>query len=229
VEAGLRRASGKLQEIHATARKTTDEIGDLGSRALWNAAAGLVILWSQDKAGNSAQQVVLDAVNETVQDKAKALHELLGSLSRELYENLRSTADTLRLADTPFAEEFSGMLPEMPVLDLGQITLSFGRAATALLLCRTFAEWRIANRLAGSIGPQVVRALSAYRQLAYEWSEKTFSQVQRRFDAYANGYRAQVERMLGSQELSGEQEQAIRRSLDVLHEKQAKEPVHAAS
>jgi hypothetical protein len=229
VEAGLRRASGKLQEIHTAARKVTDEIGDLGSRALWNAAAGLVILWSQDKAGNSAQQVVLDAVNQTVQDKAKALHELLGSLSRELYESLRSTADTLRLADAPSAEEFSGMLREMPVLDLGQIALSFGRPATALLLGRTFAERRIANKLAGSVGPQIVRARSAYRQLAYEWSEKTVGQIQRRFDAYANGYRAQVERMVGSQELSCEQEQAIRRSLDVLQEKQEKELVHAAS
>ena len=229
VEAGLRRASGKLQEIHTTARKMTDEIGDLGSRALWNASAGLVALWSQDKAGDSAQQVVLDAVNQTVQDNAKVLHQLLGSLSRELYESLRSTADTLRLADTPSAEEFSGMLREMPVLDLGQITLFFGRPATALLLGRTFAERRIANKLAGSIGPQVVRALSAYRQLAYDWSEKTIGQIQRRFDAYANGYRAQVERMVGSQELSGDQEQAIRRSLDALQEKQAKEPVQAAS
>jgi GTP-binding protein EngB required for normal cell division/ABC-type transporter Mla subunit MlaD len=229
VEAGLRRASGKLQEIHTTARKITDEIGDLASSALWSAAAGLVAVWSQDKAGNSAQQIVLDAVNQTVQEKAKVLHELLGSLSGELCESLRSTADTLRLADTPSAEEFSGMLREMPVLDLGQITLSLGRPATEILLGRAFAERRIANKLARSIGPQVVRALSAYRQLAYDWSEKTVGQIQRRFDAYANGYRAQVERMVGSQELSGEQEQAIRRSLDVLQEKQAKEPVHAAS
>jgi GTP-binding protein EngB required for normal cell division len=225
VETDLRRASGKLQEVHTTARKTTDEIGDLGSRALWTAAAGLVDLWSQDKGGNSQQEVVLDAVNQTVQDKAKVLHELLGSLSRELYECLRSTADTLKLADVPSAEEFSGMLREMPVVDLGQITLSLGRPAIALLLGRPFAERRVANKLAGSIGPQVVRALSAYRQLAYQWSEATVGLLQRRFDAYANGYRAQVERMVGSRELSCDEEQAIRSSLDALREKQAKEPV----
>jgi GTP-binding protein EngB required for normal cell division len=230
VEAGLRQASGKLQEMHSTARKITDEIGNLGSPALWNASAALVEFWlSHTNAEKGEEQLVLDAVNQTVQEQAKVLHDLLGSLGHELYERLRSTADTLKLADAPAAEEFSGLLREMPVLDLGQITLRLGRPALALLLGRSFAERRIANKLAGSIGPQIVRALSAYRQLAYDWSEKTVVQIQRRFDAYANGYRAQVERMVGSQELSSDQEQAIRRSLDALQEKQAKEPVHATS
>jgi len=230
VEAGLRQASGKLQEMHSTARKITDEIGDLGSRALWNAAAVLVEFWLSDAdVEKGEEQLVLDAVNQTVQEQTKILHDLLGSLGHELYQRLRSTADTLRLADAPAAEEFSGLLREMPVLDLGQITLRLGRPAIALLLGRSFAERRIANKLAGSIGPEILRAFAAYRQLAYDWSEKTVVQIQRRFDAYANGYRAQVERMVGSQELSRDQERAIRRSLDVLQEKQAKEQVHATS
>jgi GTP-binding protein EngB required for normal cell division len=230
VEAGLRQASGKLQEMHSTARKITEEIGDLGSRALWNAAAALVEFWlSHADAEKGEEQLVLDAVNQTVQEQAKVLHDLLGSLGHELYQRLCSTADTLKLADAPAAEEFSGLLREMPVLDLGQITLRLDRPAIALLLGRSFAERRIANKLAGSIGPEILRALAAYRQLAYDWSEKTVVQIQRRFDAYANGYRAQVERMVGSQELSSDQERAIRRSLDVLQEKQAKEQVHATS
>jgi hypothetical protein len=101
------------------------------------------------------------------------------------------------------------------------------RPAVAFFLGRSFAERRIANKLARSIGPQTLRALSAYRQLAYDWSEKTVGQIQRRFEAYANGYRAQVERMLGSPELSSEQEQGIRDGLDALHGKGAKEPVQA--
>ncbi len=31
----------------------------------------------------------------------------------------------------------------------------------------------------------------------YDWSERTLGQIQRRFDAYDNGYRAQVERLVG--------------------------------
>jgi GTP-binding protein EngB required for normal cell division len=227
VEAGLRQASGKLQETHATARKITDEIGDLASRSLWNAAADLVALWSKDNPENSTQQVVLDAVNRTVQQKASALHDLLHSLGRELYESLSLAADILKIADAPATEEFSALLREMPVFDLGQIIPAVKRPAIALLLGRSFAERRIANKLAKPIGPQVLRAVSGYRQLAYDWSEKTVGQIQRRFEAYANGYRAQVERMLGSPEISSEQEQAIRDGLDALHGKGAKESVQA--
>jgi GTP-binding protein EngB required for normal cell division len=227
VEAGLRQASGKLQETHATARKITDEIGDLASRSLWNAAVDLIALWSTDSHESSTQQIVLDAVNRTVQEKADALHDLLYSLGGELDESLRSAADTLKLADAPTAEEFSALLREMPVFDVAQINPTVKRPAVALLLGRSFAERRIAKKLAKSIGPQVVRAVSGYRQLAYDWSEKTVGQIQRRFEAYASGYRAQVGRMVGSQKLSSEQEQAVRHSLDVLKGKHVNEPVQA--
>lgn len=229
VEVRLRQASGKLQETHATARKITDEIGNLASRSLWNAAANLVALWSKDSPENSTHEVVLDAVNRTVQEKASALHDLLHSLGRELYESLRSTADILNLADAPAPGEFSALLREMPVFDLGHLSPTVKRPAIASFLGRSFAERRIANKLASSIGSHTLRALSAYRQLAYDWSEKTLGQIQRRFEAYANGYRAQVERMLGSPELSSEQEQAIRDGLDALHGKSAKEPAQAVS
>jgi GTP-binding protein EngB required for normal cell division len=224
VEARLRQASGKLQETRATARKITDEIGDLASRSLWNAAADLVELWSKGSNESGTHQVVLHAVNQTVQEKAKALHDLLHSLGRELYESLRSTAETLKLTDAPTAEEFSTLLREMPVFDVGPISLTVERPTVALVFGPRFAERRIANKLARSIGPQILRALSAYRQLACDWSDRAVIQVQRRFDAYANGYRAQLERMVGSHELSSEQEQTIRRSLNTLRESQAKEP-----
>jgi hypothetical protein len=198
-------------------------------RSLWNAAADLVALWSKDSRENSMQQAVLDAVNRTVQEKASALHDLLYSLGRELYESLRSTADILNMADAPAAGEFSDLLREMPVFDLGQIIATVKRPAVTLVLGRGFAERRIAKKLARSITPQTLRALSAYRQLAYDWSEKTVGQIQRQFEAYANCYRAQVERMLGSPEISSEQEQSIRDGLDALHGKSAKEPVQAVS
>jgi hypothetical protein len=229
VEARLRQASGKLQETRATARKITDEIDDLASRSLWNAAADLVALWSKGSNESGTQQVVLDAVNQTVQEKTNALHDLLHALGRELYESLRSTAETLKLTDAPTAEEFSALLREMPVFDVRHISLTVRRPTVALVFGPRFAERRIANKLARSIGPQILSALSAYRQLSRDWSDRVVVQVQRRFDAYANGYRAQLERMVGSQELSSQQEQTIRRSLDTLRESQAKEPVQTVS
>jgi len=229
VEARLRQASGKLQETHATARKVTDEIGNLAPRSLWNAAADLIAFWSTHNPESGTPQVVLDAVNRTVQEKAKALHDLLHVIGRQLYDSLRSSADVLKLTDAPTPEEFSVLLREMPVFDIGQPTPTVKRPAVALLLGSSFAERRIAKKLARSMGPQVLRAVSGYRQLAYNWSEKTVGQMQRRFEAYASGYRAQVDRILGAPELSKEQEETIRRGLDTLRENHSKQPVQTAS
>jgi GTP-binding protein EngB required for normal cell division len=229
VEARLRRTGGRLQETRATARRISNEIGDLGSPAVWKAAAVLVESWKHGSKEVDAERVVLDAVNDTVQEKGQQLHALLSALSDELHGNLRVTAQTLKVADAPTVEEFAGYLREMPVLDLARISVSLRRPAIVSLLGRSFAEWWTAKKLARLIGPAIVRALTGYRQLVSDWADRTASQLQRRFDAYANGYRAQVERLTGPHELSSEQEQAIRRSLDTLQGKQARQPVQAAS
>jgi GTP-binding protein EngB required for normal cell division len=229
VEAKLRQASGKLQETDSSLRRIANEIDDLGSPALWNAAAVLVELWKRGSQEIDAGPVVLDAVNRTVQDKSNQLRGILSELGDELYNSLRSATEALKQGDMPSEEDFSDFLREMPVLDLGNVTLIISRPGIALLLGQGFAEKSTARKLARLIGPQVVRALRAYRQVVGDWGDRTLSRIRRRFDAYADGYRAQLERLAGSHELSTEQEQAIRKSLGILQGEQAKEPIPATS
>ena len=42
--------------------------------------------------------------------------------------------------------------------------------------------------------------------------------MQRRFDAYANSYRAQAERSVGTQDIAPEQEELVRRDLEAIEE-----------
>lgn len=73
------------------------------------------------------------------------------------------------------------------------------------------------------------RALSAYSQLAGDWSDRMVGQIQSRFDAHANRYRALVERLAVPHELSSEQKQAILRNLNFLRREHAKELAPAVS
>ena len=86
-------------------------------------------------------------MNRTAQEKTSALHDLLDTRSRT-YESLRSTADISNLTDAPAAGEFAALLREMPVFDLGHLSPTVKRPAIALFLGRSFAERRIANKLA---------------------------------------------------------------------------------
>jgi len=229
LEARLRLAGGKLQETHAVVRRIASEIRDLASLALTRAADGLMDHWNRGGNEAGAEQVVLDAVQQVVQERCNHLCDVVSALSQELHQVLQWTANHLSLADAPAAEEFSSCLREMPVVDLGPITLTLTRPAMISVLGRKIAERWTVWRLARTSGPAIAKALSAYSQLAGDWSHGTVGQIQRQFDAYANSYRALVEQLGGPSQLSSEQEQAILRSLNVLRAEYAKDPVPATS
>ena len=229
LEARLRQAGGRAQEARATVRQIASEIRDMSSSALADAAAGLMNLGDRGSKENDAEQVVLDVVNQTVRGRSKRLYDLVSALGEELHHTLLWTANTLCLSDAPTAEEFSSHLREMPLFDLGPIFLRMTRPTMVSFLGRSFAERWTARGLTRSIGRDMERALSAYSQLAGDWSDSMVGQIQSRFDAHANRYRALVERLAVPHELSSEQEQAILRNLNFLRREHAKELAPAVS
>lgn len=164
-------------------------------------------------------------MTRAVQEHTETLRRRLDALAHKLHATLQSTAKVLGMADAPGEEEFSSVLREMPAFDLGQLTFRLRRPVLLRLLGRTMTTSLVAKRITRLIGPQLGRSLSAYRALLYAWSDKTLGQIQRRFDAYANGYRAQVERSLGKQELPAEREEIVRRDLEALGSVGLPEPV----
>ena len=218
VEGELRQATGRLEEIKKTARRVADEVEYAGSRKMFRiAGASLVDSWSLPGSDEKpSSEIVSNAVTRTVQEQTEALRLRIDVLAHKLHETLQSAAKVLEISDVPAEEEFASVLREMPVFDLGQLTFHLRRPVLLPLLGRRVSESFVTKRLTGLIEAQLARSLSAYRALLYDWSERTLGQVQRRFDAYANSYRAQVERSLGNQEVGTGQEDIIRRDLGAL-------------
>jgi len=182
------------------------------------AGANLVESWSLPGPDEKpTSEIVSSAVTRTVQEQTEALRRQMDVLAHKLNETLQSAAKVLEMSDVPAEEEFASVLREMPVFDLGQLTFSLRRPALLTLVGRKMSESFVTKRLTGLIGAQLERSLSAYRALLCDWSERTQRQIQRRFDAYANSYRAQIERLLGSEEMRTHQdEDSIRRDLESL-------------
>jgi GTP-binding protein EngB required for normal cell division len=219
VEAELRQASGRIEEMKKTARQSADELEYSSSkRMLQMAAADLVESWSLPGSDEKPpSEIVSNALARTVLEQTDALRRRMDELAHKLYETLQSAAKVLDITDVPAEEEFAIVVREMPAFDLGQLTFRLRRPVLFPLFGRKAAGASVTKRLAGLIGTQLLRSLSACRALLYDWSDRTLSQVQRRFDAYANSYRAQVERSLGSQEMrTGQDEDIIRRDLESL-------------
>jgi GTP-binding protein EngB required for normal cell division len=217
VESELRQASGRLEEMKETARRVGDDLEYSARRTLRIAGASLVESWSLPGSDEKpSSEIVSNAVTQTVQEQTEALRRRMDVLAHKLHETLQTAAKVLEIADVPAEEELSSVLREMPALDLGQLAVRLKRPAVLTLLGRRVSESFTTKRLTRLIGAQLTRSLSAYRALLNDWSERTLRQVQRRFDAYANSYRAQVARSLGDQELRTGQEDIIRRDLEAL-------------
>jgi GTP-binding protein EngB required for normal cell division len=218
VEGELRQASGRLEEMKKTARRAADDLEYLGVRAMFRmAGVSLVQSWSLlGSDGERSSEVVGNVITRTVQDHTDALRRQMDALAYKLLGTLQSAATVLEIADVPTKDEFSSVLREMPTFDLGQLTFHLRRPIFLTLFGRRISESFATKMIIGRVGDQVSRSVSAYRALLLDWSERTLGQVQRRFDAYANSYRAQVERSLGGHELGTEQQDIIRRDLEAL-------------
>ena len=217
VEATLRQANGRIEELRDAAGRLTDDIGRLAPLGLENAAASLLEFWSSGSATErTAQQTSLDTVARTVEERAEALWNATISLSHALTVSLRRSARDLDMADVPSEDELPSLVREMPAFDLGRINLSMKRPWLSLHVGQKVGKFILTRRLTRLAGNPLLTALTTYRELLYDWSEKTVATIRRRFDAYANSYRAQVERTIDTQELPVEQEQRMRRDLAAL-------------
>ncbi|MFZ0957112.1 MAG: dynamin family protein [Candidatus Sulfotelmatobacter sp.] len=233
VEAELRQASGRLEEMKKIARGVANDLEYSSTRTLRFAAATVVESWSKQGAGDEAvAEIVRNAVTSTVQDQTESLRRRLDAMAHKLDETLRAAAEVLEVEDVPGEQEFAGVVREMPAFDLsqfdrGELNIHLTRPLMLSLLGENISRSIVTKRLAGMIGGQLTKSLSAYHALLYDWSERTLAQIQRRFDAYANGYRAQAEGLVGDHVSPAEQESAIRRDLEDL-EGVRKEPTVAS-
>ncbi len=198
LEAELRQANGRLEEMKKIARGVANELEFASTRILGTVAATLVESWSKQGVADEDVPTLVDkAVIGTVQEQTESLRRRMEALTHKLYETLRATANVLGVDDVPVEQEFSALVREMPAFDLGPRNVHMRRPVFLFLLGGHMSRSLVKNRLARAIGKQVSRSLSGYHAQLYDWSDRTLGQIQRRFDAYANTYRAQVERLVG--------------------------------
>jgi len=217
IETELRQASGCLEEMKKAARNVANELEYSGATMIRLAAATVVEAWSKQGAGDDAiPAIVRHAVTVTVQEKTDSLRKRLDVLAHKLYDALQAAAKALEIEDAPGQQEFSATLREMPAFDPGQLAVQLGRPFFSTVLGAGVLGSITAKRLSGMVGGQLSNSLAAYRALLYDWSERTLNQMQRRFDAYANNYRAQIERLVGDHSPASGRHAEISRDLEIL-------------
>jgi GTP-binding protein EngB required for normal cell division len=228
VEARLRRATGLIEETRSAWEKEIEGFPNDLSEAFYAMAAGLIQAWSERPAEVILTNKIIDAsILEFAQRRVKKLQDSLEALALQLRDDLKTSAADLSVADMPSDDEFQSVIRGTPVFDPGANSARVFRPQIALIFGKQYAERRLARRLFNQLGEPVYKTLSIYSGVLKEWLRLLTSQLERRFETYAERYRAQAERSLGGAGLTPDEVHAIQENLRVLGAPQANDLVEA--
>jgi hypothetical protein len=192
IDLELRRSAGDLQQFQSDLRRSTEEIPMLASFILNKTADTIAKLWRTEREVDGAELLRATATDVAVEVAGEVRAKLLKT-GEVFQQELSKTAALLSSADAPRAEDFR-VLAEMPVFHMNRQDNFAGRPLWA-----RFGRWfgvTAAKRRLQSYESSLNQALESFSRLLYSWGGDASSDLERRFDGFANRYRAQLERLL---------------------------------
>ena len=225
-ETELRKATGKFEEVSTFCLRASDEIRLLGRIGLSRAAIEVAQLWSsKDARQTETGDIVIRNLAGIAAEGANQIYSRIQGLSQDLSRALAAAATAMGV-DVPREEDLTAVVKEMPRLDPGPLEITLHRDFLAVL-GKAFMRRGIEKKLGHQIGRAVDEAFQRYGRMLESWSQRTLAELHRQFDAYADGYRAQIERLTGEGEAGPEETEAIRRDLEALSRFHLAQPVPA--
>jgi GTP-binding protein EngB required for normal cell division len=212
VDRMLRNAAGRFEEIRAI-YQITDEIRRFGDAGLQTVAARILDHWQQNShSGANIGAIVTDTLTHVAAQQARAVFEALDSLAKDLSRVLEAAARALDLPDAPGEGELNSVLKEMPRIDLGTVDVEL-RPNALTNLWRGLARRQLESKLRAQIGPAVEESFSSYGRMLEAWARRIQAELQRRFDVYADTYRAHLDHMTVGGGATPQEKDGIQRDL----------------
>jgi GTP-binding protein EngB required for normal cell division len=192
VDLELRRSAGDLQKFQRDLRRRTEEIPSLGTFILDRAAETVADLWHTEREVDCAE-VLRNTAAEVALEVAGGVRGELSKVQEVLQQELSKAASLLRSSDVPRPEDFQ-VIAEMPVFHINRQSQFAPRP-----LSGSVGHWfriQAAKSKVRLHEAALAQALESFSRLLYSWGIDAASDLERRFDSFANRYRAQLERLL---------------------------------
>ena len=207
LERDLREAAGRLEEARVFCLRASDEIRGWVPKALNESADALLKEWSSVG--------VATAIAQTA-SRATQVYTYLQELARALAAALQRTAKALGSDDAPPEEELINAVREMPRFDPPPMNGDFHRPW--IRYPRALARGRIHAMLRLALEEPLSQAFATHGRLVENWARGTLAELQLRFDAAADAYRAQMSRLMPREAAPTQERQAILDDLARLRE-----------
>jgi GTP-binding protein EngB required for normal cell division len=207
LERGLRESAGGLEQARVFCLRASGEVRALTPAALNDAADALLEVWSGTSAnGTDAGAAVAKAIAKTA-SAATQVYTHLQELARALAEALQRAAERLGSNDAPPEEDLLRAIHEMPRFDLPPVNGDFQRPW--IRYPKALSRKRIHGQLQMVLEEPLAQAFNTHGRLVENWARGALAELQLRFDAAADAYRAQAARLMSGGPVATGERQAI--------------------
>jgi GTP-binding protein EngB required for normal cell division len=213
-EETLRTATGIIAEMRSVSARYAEDAANTVSDAVADAAKRLIEAWSQTSAeGVVPEEIVRQSLTGFVQGQVAKLQREITALALQLSSDLRQCGADLGMSDAPGEEEFQSVVRGSPVFETPSFGIKLSHPKLARLFGRNATEQSVAKQISRQLSPSFYAAFGAYWQLVKAWSASVIGQLSKRFESYAENFRAQAEVALGGREATKEELDGIAESL----------------
>lgn len=210
----LRKTTGIIAETRSVAARYADDAVKTIPEAVTEAAKLLLEAWSQpNRETVMPDELVRESLTRFVLAQVGKLQQDITALAVQLCSDLRQCAADLEISDSPGENEFQSVVRGSPVFELPRFRISLSRPGVARLLGQNAAERAIAKQISRQLPQPFYAAIKAYWKLMKAWSASVIGQLSKKFESYAENYRAQAEIALGGREVTREELAGIVESL----------------
>ncbi len=208
----LRRVTGRFEEIRENWFRDTLEIREYAPAFFHEAAARIMDSWdAEDPERPVTWEWLADLATVIAAEKASAIRSAMEELARDLSEAIRKVSEVLGDESSSAAEDLAAVVKEMPRIDLGSGDLRLKRPWIARIN-HGLARRKVAKALQGSAGDRIKESFGTFGSTLDAWCRRVSTELQLRFNNYADAQRAQLARLSGGG--ASEDASTIRAALD---------------
>jgi GTP-binding protein EngB required for normal cell division len=191
-ENDLRRVTGRFEEVRQQWFRDTLQLRDYGPKFLEEAASRIVERWHTQDAPSVISWEMFEGIATTISAaKASGIRVMFEDLARDLGDTLRKVSNLLGEDSAVVAEELTGVIKEMPRIDMGPGELEL-RQPWVARLSPALAKRSIEGVLRERVGDRVNQSFATFGSMLDAWSKRTSDELRLRFNGYADALRAQL-------------------------------------
>jgi hypothetical protein len=212
IERRLRTSAGEIEVAHQFCQAATNDVRSLDKLALEKSMQAILESWNgQESALPSGTAMVRQTAERLAAEAASPISGHLTALAQHLQSALALAAEALHDQSSRQEYELENCVREMPRFEatLPELDIDPPWFRSVSGITRLWVAQRLRRHAASGLQ----RAFTNYGRALEAWVRRILAELQHRFDARADGYRAQLARLMNRKALSAEERGTMQRHL----------------